>query len=231
MDEKERFREAISLARKQSEETFFCFFDHDKSIESMISSGKEIFDIYIHSLASPYLKEKKVVLEIGYGGGKLIQEASRHFDKAYGVDIHDEEKTVYEMLEREGISNVLLQKGEGMDIPFESDSVDLVYSFIVFKHLKWSKILESYVSETSRVLKKGGIAVLYFGRIVNENESGVKEGINSLVNYTNLRVTESYAKNMCRDNGLEIIDTSVPDRYNSAVRAKSRQLCVLAIKL
>lgn len=231
MNETERFQEAISLARKQSEELFFSFFDHDKSIESMITSGKDIFNKYILSIASPYLKEKKVVLEIGYGGGKLIQEASRHFEKAYGVDIHDEEKTVYEMFESQDINNILLKKGDGILIPFESKSVNLVYSYIVFQHLKWIKTLESYISETSRVLKKGGIAVLYFGRLQTDSKSGFREGIESKVNFTNLRVSDSYAKDICRKNGLEIIDISIPDKHDADIREKSRQLCLLVIKV
>jgi ubiquinone/menaquinone biosynthesis C-methylase UbiE len=54
-------------------------------------------------------------------------------------------------------ANVRLVKGEGSNLtPIESNSVDLVYSFVVFQHITKKHLTKSYFADTSRVLKSGG---------------------------------------------------------------------------
>ena len=86
------------------------------------------------------------------------------FKEVIGVDIHSLSALVEEMLRAKGVSNFRLHTGSGNEIPVDAESVDFVYSHIVFLHLSRPDVLESYISETFRVLRSGGIASLYYGR-------------------------------------------------------------------
>lgn len=90
--------------------------------------------------------------------------AGNSFRKVIGIDIHNNSKLVETELRRRGISNFELFKSDGSSIPIEDSTIDVVYSFIVLQHVEKFDIFKRYLEETHRVLKPGGIAILYFGR-------------------------------------------------------------------
>ncbi len=167
-------------------------------------------------------------MEIGHGGGRILAAASRHFNGVIGVDIHDHNQKVEDELKERGIGNFRLMKTDGKEMPVESDSVDLVYSFIVLQHVEKYDIFENYVKETFRVLKRNGIAILYFGRKCNlsKNRSSkvlywidrftenilLPKGFQELparVNETNLLVSLSHAKSLAKKVGFETLSDLV----------------------
>lgn len=104
----------------------------------------------------------KTCLEIGFGGGRLLQEACKIFNFAIGIDIHSYFKRVEKILHESGLTNFDLLKCEKTS-EIKSNSVDLVYSFIVMQHVDTFEEIMDHIRTTKRVLKKDGIAVLYFG--------------------------------------------------------------------
>ena len=154
----------------EDEVEFHSFFDIEDSIENAMKKGfidfsHKIFtgDFY-HLLGDP---RDKTALEIGFGGGRLINAASHFFDNVIGVDIHECFDRTSEILKREGCENfTLLHKDQINTI--EDNSVDFVYSFIVFQHFShWSEA-EFYISQIERVLKPGGCGILYMA--INERD-------------------------------------------------------------
>lgn len=99
-------------------------------------------------------------LEIGCGPGRLMRPMSRHFAEIHGVDISDE------MIGRArvnlaGIEHAHPHTVSGSDLSlFDSDYFDFVYSFAVFQHIPSAEVVFSYLRETVRVLKPGGVAHL-----------------------------------------------------------------------
>ena len=93
--------------------------------------------------------ETKTVLEIGYGGGRLLAAASRAFGKAVGVDVHDCRTTVSAELGRLGVSNVELHCSDGRTLPVSDQSVDVVYSFIVLQHLERLEVHRALLAEAA----------------------------------------------------------------------------------
>ena len=118
--------------------------------------------VHIAQPAAAYLSmpEERVALEIGHGGGRILATASRSFKHVIGVDIHAHNDKVKDTLNKRGVHNIDLYQTDGKNIPVASNSVDLVYSFIVLQHVEKVSIFENYLHQAYRVLKPGGMATI-----------------------------------------------------------------------
>ena len=215
----QKYIDAIKQARKEYDESFFLFFNppYKGDINQIIMRGCRDFD---QSILTPTVHKTikgyryKTALEIGYGGGRLMLPACHYFKLVVGVDIHEEIDLVDSFLQSHSISNYDLYKSDGYTLPLEKDnSLDFIYSFIVFQHLPSFGVFESYIREIHRCLKPNGIAQIYYGsfkRLDSENQKkylsqGYAEFPESPVNGISLVVHEDKAREVCRD--FEIIDS------------------------
>jgi len=227
------FREEITQVVGQGDDRFFGWFDNTKDMESSFIRGTWDFIVHIANPLAPLLKnpEEKVALEIGHGGGRILAAASRCFRQVIGVDIHDQNIKVEGALRDRGACNIVLLRTDGATLPVISEQVDCVYSFIVLQHVEKYAVFSRYVEEAFRVLKPGGVAVLYFGRKYrwSFNRSsrvlyafdrliepfllrGGFEEIAAPVNSTNLRVSLSHAKWLAASVGFTVVRTLVSHR-------------------
>lgn len=218
------FKEEISAATK-NDDKFFTWFDEAEDAQASFIKGAWDFGYHIAYPAINYLKnpQDKVALEIGVGGGRLLASASRYFAKAIGVDIHDNLDLTRNKLEMMGCANIEVLKCDGASVPVPSGSIDFVYSFIVFNHMEKVSIVKSYLDEVARILKPGGIAIIYFGRFApfsHNRKYGVlyfldrifevfylRNGYRELparVNCTNLLFTLGYLKSQIKNRGFQI---------------------------
>jgi SAM-dependent methyltransferase len=182
---------------------------------------------------APYLTqpETKTALEIGHGGGRLLAAAGRCFQHVIGVDIHDENVKVHSALRERGIRNAQLFKTEGARLPIETEHVNCVYSFIVLQHVETYAVFMRYFQEAFRVLKPGGLAVLYFARWYRWSFGRSSrllyvadrmlepfflwkgyEELPARVNSTNLRVSLRQARWLARGVGFEVLRALVSGR-------------------
>lgn len=220
------FKEEISKTSKISDDAFFTWFNESQDKDSSFIRGYWDFAFHILSPAWKYIStpENKTALEIGYGGGRLLSAASRFFNTVIGVDIHDNAVLVDEELRKRGIKNFQLLTSDGTSIPVEDNKIDFVYSFIVLQHVEKYEILISYMNDVYRILKAGGVAVLYFGRktyFPNRKSSrymlffdklmesifisrGYRE-VPARVNETNLVVTLVHFKKIARSLGFDVV--------------------------
>lgn len=234
------FREEISkTANESSGEEFFTWFDDAVSKDAAFVRGSWDFSYHIAFPALSLLSspEEKVALEIGYGGGRILAGAARHFEKIIGIDVHCNQEKVKSELKSRGVDNIELYSVNGNEIPLENESIDFVYSFVVFQHVEKIEIFKDYVNEIRRVLKPGGVAVLYFGRrstlsygraskmlyavdVLLERiflPKGYRE-IPARVNCTNLVISLAHAKKIVREAGFRVCSSmpsrrKVPDDY------------------
>lgn len=161
----ERYSEAISACK--SDDEFQAWFNKADNAEHAKANGFWDFAIHIaHPLVRHHLREphKKTALEIGCGGGRLLGAASHHFRHVVGLDIHASLDRVSDHLVGRGIRNFSLVRGDGETIPLPDRSIDFVYSFIVLHHLQSFAAFGSYLLESARCLKPGGLAMLYYGK-------------------------------------------------------------------
>lgn len=142
---------------------FLDWFDSTTSIEDTLKRSEA--DWKYRFKAMPYFKnlQKGAALEIGFGGGRLLLQSSKDFKKVYGVDIHQSFAMTKKFLESQGTHNYqLVHRNELDQLPGES--IDLVYSFIVFQHFDSLEEVNYYLNQIRRLLKSDGVAHIYFGK-------------------------------------------------------------------
>lgn len=225
-----RYAEAIRQARLAGMHSFLSWFNKSKDTNQSLVRG--YWDLTFNILTPKvceYIEnpEEKIVLEIGYGGGRILNAACSYFKEVIGIDIHDEHDMVEALLRSQGKKNFKLIKTTGRTIDVDSESIDFIYSFIVLQHLPSFDVFVSYIKETYRCLKPGGVAQLFFGKYSSKLRridqlryfiQGYKEFHEVPVNYTSLVVRVSKVKKLCKDIGFKVIQIGtsykrVPDGY------------------
>lgn len=151
-------------------EDFLDWFDATDSIKSTLKRADADWKFRFKEF--PYFANvnKGSALEIGFGAGRLLLEASRTFKEVYGVDIHKAFDRVETFLKERGVNNFhLVHRNALSAVP--NASLDFVYSFIVIQHFDAAEELWHYLNECLRLLKPGAYAHLYFGKNTSQ---GVK---------------------------------------------------------
>jgi SAM-dependent methyltransferase len=228
---RQKYLAAIRQARRGGDAAFQAWFNRQaaQTLEQCITRGYWDFALHILTPAvCAHLNEpeKLVVLEIGYGGGRLINAACSYFGDVIGIDVHAEQKAVAAFLHTQQKHNFRLLQTSGETIDVVSESIDFIYSFIVLQHLPAFATFVRYLSETYRCLKPGGVAQLYFGRFARLHPiyqlryffQGYKETHGAPANHISLVVRMARARWLCKHIGFQVIDSGtsyfrVPDGY------------------
>ena len=149
------------------------WFDECDSLKSCVAKGEIDFhnriltpDIY-KILGDP---REKIALDIGFGGGRLVLASSKVFKNVIGIDVLSEKlrKMTEKFLDSQGTNNYELLDPDSM-LKIESNSVDFVYSYIVFQHFSSIDYFHKYMDLIRRVLKPGGVGNIFFGLCVAKN--------------------------------------------------------------
>lgn len=146
------------------EEAFHSWFDRVGSMDEVVSRGARDWN---YSFA-PYIEKYRIkcdsVCEIGFGGGRLLLQASQKFEKIYGIDIHESFAPVRRFLESQSIQTFVLLKCENKsEIP--ESSLDFIFSFIVIQHFASFEVFADYVDFIESRLHENGICVLYYAKL------------------------------------------------------------------
>jgi ubiquinone/menaquinone biosynthesis C-methylase UbiE len=97
-------------------------------------------------------KENCTALEIGCGAGRLLRPMAKDFGRVIGIDVSEEMiKHARDRVDAELIVT------DGASIPLEDNSVDFVFSYLVFQHIKSYVTVEDNFMHVARILKPGGI--------------------------------------------------------------------------
>lgn len=103
-------------------------------------------------------------LEIGCGIGRMTYWLARYFDKVIGVDVSDSmiEKARYYQ-DKFQLSNVDYRLTDGSRFEgIENDSIDFVFSYLVFRHIPRRDIIIQNLKEVFRVLKPAHMFLIEF---------------------------------------------------------------------
>lgn len=153
---------------------FLNWFDATKSISSCINKAASDWKYRFSSHAYFTKLNKKNALEIGFGGGRLMTQSSKDFVNVYGVDIHRNFPMTTNFLASQGVNNYSLYHRDDIS-QIKSNSIDLIYSFIVFQHFDSLEEVDYYLKHIYRLLNKEGIAHIYFGKNKNNGVSVTSE--------------------------------------------------------
>ena len=96
------------------------------------------------------------VLEIGCGNGRMTEFIAEVFPKVIAIDVSGVmiEKAKERLKE---VDNIEWIETDGENIPIGDESVDFIFSYLVFQHMKEKRTVEINLYEAYRVLKYGGL--------------------------------------------------------------------------
>lgn len=225
------YTDAIRQARQAGDLAFHTWFNMESSCDMNQVICRGYWDMSHHILTPTVCAhiqhpEECVALEIGYGGGRLLNAACSFFGHVIGIDIHDEHQAVERFLHAQKKTNVRLLRTDGATIGVDDNSIDLIYSFIVLQHLPSFGAFASYIRETRRCLQPGGVAQLYFGSFGRLHPlhrvwsflRGYRETKGKPANHVTLHIRTALVRRMCRQAGLRVVETGTsfyraPDGY------------------
>lgn len=129
------------------------------------------------------------VLEIGCGIGRLVQYMAMNFAEAHGIDASAE------MIEQSKpflarLDNAHTVHGSGASLAhFEDDSLDFVYSYVVFQHIPSKDVIRNYFREACRILKPGALfkfhvkTGVWVGQVEHDSWCGVELDMDDLAEW------------------------------------------------
>lgn len=118
--------------------------------------AKRSFETHCQFL-QPYLRPGITVLDCGCGPGTVTIGLARIVAPAtvIAIDIDEEQLNIaYENAKKAGISNIEFKQASTLNLPFEDNTFDVVFSHAVLHHLKHPALA---LIEQKRVVKDGGI--------------------------------------------------------------------------
>jgi len=156
----ERMRREWNERAREDPHYFVAFGQRDQDEAGFLATAADVLKS-LEAELQRFPKDAKRrawrALEIGCGPGRLMKPFSRNFGEIHGVDVSDE----MIRLARErllGIPHAHVHATHGASLAlFADESFDFVYSYAVFQHIPSRDVVLSYMRETCRVLKPGGI--------------------------------------------------------------------------
>jgi SAM-dependent methyltransferase len=122
---------------------------------------KPSVDQFVADFVIPYLATQATALEIGCGGGRIARRVASRCRRLACLDIDMDmlRRCVHATRALENVA-VVLSADRSPSLPFQSESVDFVYSFDTFVHLDQRMVYGSLL-EAARVLRRGCKAVIH----------------------------------------------------------------------
>tara|TARA_Y100000310_G_scaffold194767_1_gene194777 strand:- start:1696 stop:2445 length:750 start_codon:yes stop_codon:yes gene_type:complete len=163
---KSKIEKSWATTPKNFESTvdFLNWFNKTPSVEDTVQNGHSDWENRLANFLNFKDINKNTCLEIGFGGGRLLAVASKHFDSVIGVDIHEAFDKTKDFLKSQNVSNYNLIHRNNIE-NIEDESVDFVYSFIVFQHFDSFEEIDFYLKQIKRILTPEGYAHIFWGKL------------------------------------------------------------------
>jgi len=166
-----RFQKPINIRSSWAKEPknlksmvdFLNWFDSTSSVAEAIQRAQKDWNERLIDFPGFLNLNKKICLEIGFGAGRLLIPASRHFRKVIGVDIHNAFEKAKEFLENQNVSNYRLIHRDEMG-KLAANSIDFIFSFIVIQHFDSFDEVGYYLKHIKRILNPRGCCHIFFGK-------------------------------------------------------------------
>jgi ubiquinone/menaquinone biosynthesis C-methylase UbiE len=128
---------------------------HSKSIKVSGANSDYFSEFKVLELLKNEKSSSRIsILDFGCGDGNSSKYISEHFINASitGVDVSKKSTMI---ASSKGIPRTQFLEYDGSNLPFDSESFDIVFTSMVFHHIKHNNHLE-ILKELKRVLKVGG---------------------------------------------------------------------------
>lgn len=130
---------------------------NENSFLNILETGiQPLRSSYVRTCLDQYKLESPVCLDVGCGGGIITEDLAKISDQVFGVDISGSSLNTARLHAEQNELKINYQKAYAENLPFESDSFDLVTCCDVLEHVD---DVDKAISEIARVLKPGGVFV------------------------------------------------------------------------
>lgn len=188
---------------------FVAFGRRDQDDQEFFDTGAQLAEELAKELKrlpadNPFANRR--ALEIGCGPGRLLRPMSRHFCEIHGIDVSDEMvKLARHKLA--DIPNAFPHHAGGSDLAlFPDQHFSFVYSYAVFQHIPSAEVVFSYLRETVRVLRPGGIARLQI--------NGLPKTSKTYTTWAGVRISADEIRTFAHEHGIELLAlTGVETQY------------------
>lgn len=102
------------------------------------------------------IKNRQSILDFGCGNGRLTEYMAKDFKKVVGVDI-SATMIAQAKARLKDLKNVELFEIDGAFIPLPDSSIDNVFSYLVFQHIKEREMAENAFKDIYRILSPRGV--------------------------------------------------------------------------
>ena len=127
-------------------------------LSKIIDFGRGIYNIYFVKLLSSHSNRHTQMVEIGCGTSSAIIKLSGKIKKSVGLDISYEAlKISAKNAKLKQTKNISFVQGDSLNLPFNTNSFDLVWSQGLIEHLKNKK---NAIKEHHRVCKAKGTVLI-----------------------------------------------------------------------
>lgn len=104
------------------------------------------------------LEKNMIIVDLGAGDGFISRAVSRYVDKVIAIDLSPEMlKQLTIKANKEGIKNIQTIVGDGLELPLDDSSVNVVCASMFLHHIEAPELA---IKEIYRVLKPGGIVFI-----------------------------------------------------------------------
>ena len=164
----------------------------EPDMDEFFATGRKIIDgAYDGSPVKPAGHD--LAVEIGSGLGRNCLALADRFKHVVGIDISPE--MIRQSNELVDDKRVEFRLGEGADLSgVASESADFVMSFTVFQHIPEVGVIQSYLRETGRVLKPGGVAAFQWNNQSSELRWRIRRAVLATLQKLRLR-RETHQRN------------------------------------
>lgn len=174
MKEINKFKKEMTWEQKANENPLFAIMSdnifEDKSkefnaedLDAFYKKGKLLWKKYFSDLINEEnVVLQKTVLEFGCGMGRLLANPASMGYKCIGLDISETQLELAKIYfpVKENVKFIKVDAKKQFELA--SESVDVIYSYAVFQHIKYLSDFYFSLSELTRILKKGGLIRIQF---------------------------------------------------------------------
>lgn len=192
--------------------------------EEFLTSGSETVDEIVETINQydeQFSLSESQVLEIGTGPGRLLVFFGEEADGIYGVDISKGNLRKTKKLAREFDIDPTLYQSEKR-LPQFDTKFDLIYSTLVFQHMKRRTTIK-YIHSSYDQLKTEGMIYFTFANLNNQEniETLLSEGLNKTYSFRMRYFTEKEVRTYLELAGFKDIQ----------IRDEGHQLVALAKRI
>lgn len=192
-------REDWNARAREDAHYYVAFGQRDQDDEGFFATAADVLRAIDPELkrGTPTPPDARRFLEIGCGPGRLMRPMSERCGEIHGIDVSDEMiARARRNLARIPHAHLHVGTGSALDL-FPDNHFDFVYSYAVFQHIPSRDVVFSYLRETVRVLKPGGIARLQI--------NGLPKDAKEYTTWAGVRISGDEIREFAREHGIQLL--------------------------